>query len=108
MGRIRLRRIKDASGGSLRNFLKENVAPGSTVRTDDWQGYNGIEEESYSHEVARKTEDVGDNLLRLAHIVAGLLRGGYWAHTCRLSRLLTPFPQIELTPLFTLPSSACF
>ena len=30
------------------------IAPGSTVRTDTWRGYNGLQARGYSHEVIRR------------------------------------------------------
>jgi transposase-like protein len=41
-GRVRLRRVPDASGSSLLPFVLEAVEPGSQVRTDGWGGYNGL------------------------------------------------------------------
>jgi transposase-like protein len=40
-GRIRLTAIKDASATSLRTFLKDSVASGTTIKTDGWSGYSG-------------------------------------------------------------------
>ena len=40
-GRIRLAAIKDASATSLRTFLKDSVASGTTIKTDGWSGYLG-------------------------------------------------------------------
>lgn len=40
-GRIRLSVISDFSAKSLHGFLKDAVAPGSTVKTDGWSGYPG-------------------------------------------------------------------
>jgi hypothetical protein len=37
-GRIRLGVVPDVSGQSLVGFVEAAVAPGSTVRTDGWQG----------------------------------------------------------------------
>ena len=39
-GRCRLAVLPDASADSLGEFLVENVAPGSSVLTDGWSGYN--------------------------------------------------------------------
>ena len=39
MGRIRLGRLPDASGLSLRRFIEANVEPGTVVVTDAWGGY---------------------------------------------------------------------
>jgi transposase-like protein len=74
VGRIRLRRIADASAKSLEAAVKEMVAPGSVVRTDEWLGYNGLGTQGYSHDVVRKKSTVGDNLLPLANRVASLLK----------------------------------
>lgn len=37
-GRIRLRRILDASALSLQTFIREVIQPGSVVHTDGWEG----------------------------------------------------------------------
>jgi len=73
-GRIRLKRVVNASGGNLIPFVRENVEPGSTVRTDDWNGYTGLISEGYQHIVVRESENVGETLLPLAHRVASLLK----------------------------------
>ena len=74
IGRIRLRRITDASGPTLQAAIEGMIAPGSRVRTDGWVGYNGLEAGGYSHEVVRQEITVGDNLLPLANRVASLLK----------------------------------
>jgi hypothetical protein len=51
MGRIRLRRIPDASATSLHAFLEESIEPGSVVHTDGWEGYTGLEAKGYRHKV---------------------------------------------------------
>ena len=38
IGRIRMKRILDASADSLMRFVKEAIEPGSTVHTDGWPG----------------------------------------------------------------------
>ena len=63
-GRLRLRVVSDRpsmldmianplstgrGAESLVGFVKENVAPGSTVRTDGWIGYMGLEDIGYKH-----------------------------------------------------------
>lgn len=74
IGRIRLQRIADASAKSLEAAVKEMIAPGSVVRTDEWLGYNGLEAQGYSRDVVRKKSTIGDNLLPLANRVASLLK----------------------------------
>jgi ISXO2-like transposase domain len=51
IGRIRMRRIEDASAGSLHAFVGDCVEPGSTIHTDGWQGYAGLESKGYDREV---------------------------------------------------------
>jgi len=74
IGRIRLRRIPDASGETLEEALKEMVDAGTLVVTDAWSGYNGLEVQGYEHGIIRKSSIVGENLLPLANRVASLLK----------------------------------
>ena len=48
-GRIRLGVVPDVSGLSLVGFVEASVAPGSTVRTDGWQGYAPLKQHGYDH-----------------------------------------------------------
>jgi transposase-like protein/ribosomal protein L37AE/L43A len=48
-GRIRLGVVPDVSGLSLVGFVEASVAPGSTVRTDGWQGYAPLNQHGYDH-----------------------------------------------------------
>lgn len=73
-GRIRLHKVKDASGESLMPAVKESVQAKSEVRTDGWDGYNKLSSSGYRHKIIRKTADVGENLLPLANLVASLLK----------------------------------
>jgi len=74
VGRIRLRRIEDASADSLETAIAEMIAPGSVVRTDEWVGYNGLKSQGYRHKVVRRKSSVGENLLPLANRVTSLLK----------------------------------
>lgn len=74
IGRIRLKHVADASAKSLNEAVKDSVEPNSIVRTDDWNGYNQLQKLGYSHDVIRKTFDVGENLLPSANIVISLLK----------------------------------
>jgi transposase-like protein len=74
IGRIRLKRIKDASGNSLEAATQEAVEDGVVVRTDGWKGYNRLMHLGYTHEIVRPSADVGDNLLPHCHRVASLLQ----------------------------------
>ena len=48
IGRIRMRVIEDASAASLHPFLQDSVEPGSTLHTDGWQGYFGLDKKGIS------------------------------------------------------------
>jgi transposase-like protein len=75
IGRIRLRIITDASGLTLKSAIKEMVEPESTVRTDGWSGYSGLEKEKYKHVVVEHTEDEpGEDPSPLVHRIASLLK----------------------------------
>ena len=51
MGRIRLRRIPDASGENLIAFIQDAVEPRSRVHTDGWLGYEPLRRHGYKHDV---------------------------------------------------------
>lgn len=74
VGRIRLRRIRDASGNTLEKAVQEIVEPGSDVRTDGWRGYTGLKGLGYKHDVVRASPSVGDNLLPRVNQVVSLLK----------------------------------
>jgi len=74
VGRIRLKRVPDASGKSLEEAVKDTVTPGSIVCTDGWNGYNRLEFIGYAHEIIRDEADIGENLLPKCNIVASLLK----------------------------------
>ena len=44
IGRIRMKRVPDASADSLLPFVEASVKPGSVVHTDGWESYRGLEE----------------------------------------------------------------
>jgi transposase-like protein len=73
-GRIRLRRVLDASAKSLHGAITEAVEPGSAVQTDGWQAYGGLGELGYLHEAIRSTDEVGEHPLPHCHRVASLLQ----------------------------------
>lgn len=74
LGRIRLKRVMDASANSLESAVQECIEPGTVVRTDDWRGYSQLQTLSYVHHVARQESHVGENLLPLTNRVASLLK----------------------------------
>jgi len=76
IGRIRMRCIPDASAESLHAFVKDCVEPGSTIHTDGWQGYSGLEKEGYDHEVTYRGPKPAQasKLLPRVHRVVSLLK----------------------------------
>ena len=74
IGRIRLRRVPDASAESLTPAVKESVEPDSEVRTDGWSGYQDLPSAGYRRLIVRDAADAGENLLPRAHRIASLLK----------------------------------
>ena len=74
IGRIRLRRVSDASAASLEAAIQETVELGSVIFTDGWRGYNNLETLGYHHEVVRQEADTGNNMLPHCHRVASLIK----------------------------------
>lgn len=77
IGRIRLAGIADGSKSSLHGFIQQAIAPGSTVHTDGWAPYQGLEALGYSHAITRlkgKGKEAAVELLPRVHRVASLLK----------------------------------
>jgi transposase-like protein len=74
LGRIRLRRVADATAPSLLAAVQAGVERGSVVRTDGWRSYTALPPAGYRHVVVRPTAEVGENLLPLVNRVAALLK----------------------------------
>ena len=45
-----MKRIRGASKQQLHGFIQEAVEPDSTIHTDGWEGYVGLEALGYRHE----------------------------------------------------------
>lgn len=75
-GRIRMQRIPDASAQSLIPFVSNSVVPGSTVLTDSWRGYNGLEHYGYIHEKVKLSEsgDPAHVVMPGVHRISSLLK----------------------------------
>ena len=78
-GRCRMRPLLDASATSLHPFVTDLVEPGTTVITDGWQGYCGLEKLGYIHHPRsqRAARDRGADpgeLLPAVHRVAALAK----------------------------------
>ena len=78
IGRIRMRRVPDASAKSLQGFVADVIERGSVVHTDGWAGYMTLKDKGYVHE----TTDQGRlgipgaqaDLLPRVHLVVSLLK----------------------------------
>lgn len=69
-GRVRFKQIPFATGDRLIQFVKQSVAPGSTIITDGLPAYVGIlKPHGYIHET-----EIGSNALPSLHRVAALLK----------------------------------
>jgi transposase-like protein len=73
IGRIRLRTIPDTSRESLHGFIRTAIAPGSTVRSDGWRAYLGLEGYVHDRHVQSQQEE-GEHLLPRVHRVIALLK----------------------------------
>ena len=75
-GRIRMRVIEDASAGSLHPFVQDCIEPGSTIHSDGWQGYAGLENKGYQREITRLRgrRKEASQLMPRVHRVASLLK----------------------------------
>ena len=73
IGRIRLRVIGDASAQTLLGFISQNIERGSTVHTDDWQGYASVGKQGYQHTVSVVKKE-GPQVMPRVHLVASLLK----------------------------------
>jgi len=76
MGRIRMRRIPDASADSLQHFVEEAVTPGSFLHTDGWLSYDRLEKRGYRHRITflKGRKESAAELLPRVHRVVSLLK----------------------------------
>ena len=76
IGRIRMRRLVDASTASLRPFVDEAVERGSVVHTDGWVGYDFLKRRGYRHEISFLHGNTASpsELLPRVHRVISLLK----------------------------------
>jgi transposase-like protein len=76
IGRIRMRRVADASAASLGAFVVESVAPGTVVHTDGWDGYVRLSSLGYLHAVSllHHSRQTASQALPRVHGVISLLK----------------------------------
>ena len=63
-GRVRLEVAQHADEETIRNFLENNLSPGSKVQTDGWRGYSDAALLDYKH--VAKAQDSPQSASRLA------------------------------------------
>jgi len=77
IGRIRMRMIPDASAENLHPFIVDCSEPGSTLHSDGWHGYSGLEKKGFEREVTivgRRNRNDASKLLPRVHRIASLLK----------------------------------
>ena len=75
-GRVRMRRVANASADTLTEFVLDNVARGAEVHTDGWGGYNDIGRYRFAHVVTNISAS-GEHahvVMPEVHRVASLLK----------------------------------
>ena len=100
LGRTRMLVVADATRDQLCGFIEQFVQPGSTVRTDGWQGYRDIKNRGYLHDriLQQRSTQSPSELLPGVHRVASLLKR--WllgTHQGRVSRTHLPYYLDEFT-----------
>lgn len=74
-GRVRLSKISDASAKSLKRFIEQNVEPASTIVTDGWPSYSGLDKMGYEHKVQKAiVKEDDEEILPNVHRIASLLK----------------------------------
>jgi transposase-like protein len=75
-GRLRLRLVSGRGAEDLTAFVQETVSKGAIVRTDGWQGYDGLAKLGYDHEavVLDGDPEKTDEHLPMIHIVFSNLK----------------------------------
>jgi transposase-like protein len=75
-GRIRMKRIPDASAATLTAFIQEAVEPSSVIHTDGWEGYSGLKDIGYRHKekILRGNRKKAHELMPRVHRIASLLK----------------------------------
>lgn len=75
VGRCRMGILDDASSDSIHPFIIQNVEAGSTLITDGWKGYNGIEDKGFIRKIHVQTGETDEGkLLPHVHMIASLLK----------------------------------
>lgn len=75
-GRVRLAVVPDRGADALCGFVKNVVAPGTRIITDDWSGYAGLAKHGYDHAAIAERGDpqVAEEFMPIIHLVFSNLK----------------------------------
>ena len=73
IGRIRLRCIPNLTKATLHGFIAQTIAPASTVRTDGWPAYMGLDGYIHDRQIQRHKGET-EHVLPRVHRVISLLK----------------------------------
>lgn len=75
-GRLRLSVVPDRSAKSLVGFARESIAPGANIITDDWAGYDTLQDYGLNHQAVAERGDhsIAEEALPLIHLVFSNLK----------------------------------
>ncbi len=73
IGRIRLQTIPDLKRTTLHGFIATSIEPGSTVRSDGFAAYLGLDGYVHQRQVQTKQPEA-EHVLPRVHLVMGLLK----------------------------------
>jgi transposase-like protein len=85
IGRIRIDVINDSSFPTLSKFLKQNAAPGSMIKTDEWKGYKPLENTKFDHESYPAKDKEKSPFYSVNLVISLLKRLQLGAHQGRIS-----------------------
>lgn len=74
IGRIRLKHIPDVTGEVLKSEITALIRDSSSIITDDWRGYAGLDKRGYNHTALPAYNGIGKDMLPRCHRVASLLK----------------------------------
>jgi len=76
LGRTRMGIVLDASSEQLCGFIENVVEPGSTIRSDGWQGYRDVVHRGYLHDrvIQQRNPKSPSELLPGVHLIASLVK----------------------------------
>jgi transposase-like protein len=100
IGRIRMRMIEDASAASLHPFIQDCVEPGSTIHTDGWLGYSGLDNKGYLREITKlrgRSKDASELMPRVHRIASLLKRWLLGTHQGAVAHPYLPYYLDEFT-----------